>query len=50
MAEFKEMYQNPAFVVIITFLEVLPVGVIISLISALILKRKSKDHATVAAS
>ena len=50
LAEFKEMYQNPAFVVIITFLEVLPVGLIVSLISALILKRKSKDHATATAS
>jgi len=40
MADFKEMYKNPLFVVLITYMEVFPVGLIISLISALILKRK----------
>jgi hypothetical protein len=49
MAEFKEMYQNPAFVIIVSYIEVLPIGLIISLISALILKRKSKDHTTAVA-
>lgn len=44
MADFKELYKNPLFVVIITYSEVFPVGLIISLISALILKRKTKDH------
>jgi hypothetical protein len=42
MASFKEMYKNPLFVVVITFSEVFPVGLIISLISALILKKKTK--------
>lgn len=42
MANFKELYKNPAFVVLVTYAEVLPAGVIISLISALILKRKEK--------
>jgi Protein of unknown function (DUF4199) len=42
MANFKEMYKNPLFVVVVTFLEVFPVGLIVALISALILKRKPK--------
>jgi hypothetical protein len=41
MANYKEMYRNPAFVVIVSYLEILPPGIIISLISALLLKRKS---------
>lgn len=40
METFKAMYKQPIFVFFITFLEVLPVGIIITLISALILKRK----------
>jgi hypothetical protein len=42
MANFKELYKNPLFVVVITFSEVFPVGLIISLVSALFLKRKPK--------
>lgn len=41
MANFKEMYKNPLFVVLITYSEVLPVGLVIALISALILKKKT---------
>ena len=40
METFKKMYSQPIFVFFITFLEVLPVGIIITLISSLILKRK----------
>ncbi len=40
MNNFKEMYKNPLFVILITYLEVLPVGLIVTLISALILKRR----------
>ncbi len=40
MNNFKQLYRNPLFVILITYLEVLPVGLAISLISALILKRK----------
>lgn len=43
MDMYKDMYQNPVFVVLLTYAEVLPVGLLITLISALILKRKPKD-------
>lgn len=42
MADFKELYKNPLFVILITYSEVLPIGLAISLISAFILKRKPK--------
>lgn len=40
MAEFKQMYANPFFEIAMTFIEVFPVGLLISLICAFILKRK----------
>ena len=43
MANFKEMYKNPIFVVLITYSEVLPVGLIVALISSLLLKRKNRS-------
>ncbi|THU34182.1 DUF4199 domain-containing protein [Niastella caeni] len=39
---YKEMYKTPLFVVLLTYVEVLPIGLVISLISALFLKRKTK--------
>jgi len=42
MKRFKELYQNPFFNAAITFLEPLPVGLIITLISALLLRKKGK--------
>lgn len=44
MASFKEMYKNPLMVILITYAEVVPVGLIITLISALILKKKQPGH------
>lgn len=40
MVRFKELYQNPLFNVLVTFLEVFPVGLIVTLISAAILRKK----------
>ncbi len=42
MAEWKQMYGNPFFELGMTFLEIFPVGLLISVICALILKRKPK--------
>jgi hypothetical protein len=44
MANFKEMYKNPLFVVFITYSEVLPVGLAVALISALIVKKKANKQ------
>jgi hypothetical protein len=40
MADFARMYKNPFFNAMITYIEILPVGLVVTLISALILKRK----------
>ena len=42
MASFSEMYKNPFFNAMMTYTEILPVGLIVTLISSLILKRKTK--------
>jgi len=44
MASFKEMYKNPLMVVLFTYSEILPVGLIVTLISALLLKRKNTNR------
>jgi hypothetical protein len=43
MQSYGKMYKNPFFNAMITYCEILPVGLIVSLISALILKRKTNS-------
>jgi hypothetical protein len=42
----KTAYQNPLLVILLTYTEVFPIGLIISLISALILKKKPRPGET----
>lgn len=39
MAELNEMYKNPLFNILFTYLEIVPVGLVVTLICALLLKR-----------
>ena len=41
MANFAIMYKNPFYNAMITYMEILPVGLVVTLISSLILKRKT---------
>lgn len=47
MDSYKAMYKNPLVVVLFTYLEVLPIGLIVSLICALILKKKEGVEARI---
>lgn len=49
MAEFAKLYANPLFNIGITFLEVFPVGLVVTLVSAAILRRKPRQDAPAAA-
>jgi hypothetical protein len=42
MASFKEMYKNPMFAILVSYMEVLPIGIVVALISSLILKKNKK--------
>ena len=44
MAKYAEMYKNPLFVILLTYAEIFPIGLVIALISALLLKRKVKPQ------
>ena len=45
MKKFKQMYDNPFFNAAMTFTEPFPVGLIITLISALILRKRNNRSA-----
>ena len=47
MSEFKEMYKNPLMNVAFTFLEPLPVGILLTLVTAGVLSRKRKGERVV---
>ena len=40
MEDFKEMYKKPVFKFFITYVEILPIGLIIAFIASLVLKKK----------
>ncbi len=44
MANFGRMYKNPFFNAMMTYLEILPVGLIVTLISSFILKSKTVNN------
>lgn len=49
MARFSELYANPFFNVAITYMEIFPLGLVVTLISAAILRRKSAPGAEASA-
>lgn len=44
MADFAVMYQNPFYKIMMTYAEILPVGLVVTLISSLILKKTSQSE------
>lgn len=48
MAQFREMYQNPIFVILISYAEVLPIGLLVALVSSFFLRKKRTPPESVA--
>lgn len=40
MENYKEMYKNPVWVILLTYMEIVPVGLLATLLTAFILKKK----------
>lgn len=45
MARYKELYKSPVFFTLMTYAEILPVGLLVSLITGLILMKRNKQKA-----
>jgi hypothetical protein len=41
MDQFKEMYKNPLFAILVSYMEVLPIGLVVALVSSFILRTKA---------
>jgi hypothetical protein len=44
VAKYKELYKNPLFNAVLTFIEPFPIGLVITLISALVLRRRPSSQ------
>ena len=44
MQGYKDMYKNPVFFTLMTYAEILPVGLLVSVICAFILKKREKEN------
>lgn len=43
METYNKMYENPVFVILLTYAEVVPIGLVVTLVSALILRNNKKQ-------
>jgi flagellar biosynthesis protein FliQ len=48
MAKYKELYKSPFFFTLMTYAEIIPVGLLVSLITALLLKKRNKSKVAAA--
>jgi hypothetical protein len=49
MKHFKDLYENPIYNIAFTFMEPFPVGLVVTLISAAVLRKKERGPTTVTA-